>query len=115
MVGPSILDMSFKFLTKVHPWKKIIQDEEGNSFEDHNFSGITYGLIKSKLTFFSFSQIVLELAPENSKTQENDTTAEMRKPGKKNKTETGGINKLRLRVSDDPEEECHNYITESAA
>ena len=53
------------------------------------------------------------MAPENSKIQENNTTAEMRRPGEKNKTETGGINKSSLRISIDPGE--HNYITESAA
>ena len=71
----------------------------------------TYAIVI--IVFLLFSLIVLELALENSKTQENNTSAEMRRPGEKNKTETGRINKSRLRDSDDQEEQCHNYITES--
>ena len=73
----------------------------------------TYAIVI--IVFLLFSLIVLELALENSKTQENNTSAEMRRPGEKTETETGGIKKSRLRISDDPREQCHNYITESAA
>ena len=34
--------MSIKFLTKVHPWKKIIQDEDGNRYTFIKFSTVIF-------------------------------------------------------------------------
>ena len=73
---------------KVHPWKKIIQDEEGNNSEKQKPSGKTVHLAT---VFFLLFKNLLELAPENPLKQEKKSVDEMRKPGAKKKTETGGI------------------------
>ena len=70
--------MSKKFLTKVHPWKKIIQDEEG--CEEQSQSGIPREIF---YCYIILLKKVVKLALENPKTQVKNTGTEMRRPGEK--------------------------------
>ena len=53
--------MSIKFLTKVHPWKKIIQNEDGSSSEEESQTG--------KIIHLSWKKIIQDEDASSSEEQ----------------------------------------------